>query len=524
MILRFDFWNNPLVVTAMRLSYRRGSPGLWAALWVLLLLGVGALLHHISKTESFRFPTAYLLAILGLQGIASAVIAVIRTSSSMNAEVVNRTLDFQRIVTLSPRAILVGKMLGEPAMSYLLMIASMPLAALCWGLGAASGAVIVWLYVNLATFALMWAAMGLINSLTPPTQGASRSKSSGGAGVVIMFAVVPQLLIHGRNSLHTPGIGDVVQMLSPIGSLIHLWEDSAWNARVAFWGVSVPSLLLAPVVQLGVVAWIVAAMSRRLKNSLDPLASKRCSYFTLAVIDLAVAGICYSQWLDGYDATKLVYGYGMAHIIVCLVMMLAAAPRRAAVISWIWHRDAQNPRLHELLWGDRAEMSLAAVAYGLIGLAVLAISLVGPMALTTNATRFMIPQRELIEIGLTTFVLVVALSLLLQMLVASTSRGGILMFILFVILANLLPPICAAALRVSSTPVSEEFTESIAALSPVALFVSNMQRVGSPNAGAGLLMVAYGSLAVISFAWLRRVLRREAATVRGKLQAMGLTT
>lgn len=520
--MQFDFWNNPLVVTAMRLKYRRGSPGVWAALWVLALLGVGALLHYISQTETFRFPTAYLVAILGLQCVVSAVIAVISTSSSMNAEVVNRTLDFQRIVTLSPRAILHGKMIGEPALSYFLMIASMPLAAICWGFGAASGSVIFWLYVNLTTFTLMWAAMGLINSLTPPAQAAGRTKSGGGAGVVIMFAVVPQMLIHGRDSLDTPGIGDVVQMLTPIGSLVHLWKDNAWNSSVSFWGLSLPSLLLAPVVQLSVAAWIVAAMSRRLKNPLDPLASKRCSYYTLAVVDLAIAGICYAQWLQGYDATKLVYGYGLAHIVICLIMTFAAVPRRPAILAWIWRRDSSTPRLGELLSADRAEMSGAAVVYGLIGLGMLAIGLVGPMALTATAGRVMPPPQDLAEISLATFVIVVALTLLQQLLVASTSRGGSLMFILFVVLANLLPPICAAALRASSTPVSEEFTESIAALSPVALFASNMQRVGSPNASAGPLIIAYAALAVICFALLRRVLRREGATVRGKLQAMAV--
>ncbi|MBA3481531.1 MAG: hypothetical protein H0T51_06925, partial [Pirellulales bacterium] len=406
---------------------------------------------------------------------------------------------------------------------YFLMIASMPLAAICWGFGAASGSVIFWLYVNLTTFTLMWAAIGLINSLTPPTQAAGRSKSGGGAGVVIMFAVVPQMLIHGRNSLDTPGIGDVVQMLTPIGSLVHLWQDNAWNSRVSFWGVSVPSLLLAPLVQLSVAAWIVAAMSRRLKNPLDPLASKRCSYYTLAVVDLVIAGICYAQWLQGYDAAKLVYGYGLAHIVICLIMTFAAVPRRPAILAWIWRRDASSPRLGETLSADRAEMSGAAVAYGLIGLGVLAIGLVGPMALTATADRVMTPPRDLAEIGLATFVIVVALTLLQQLLVASSSRGGSLMFILFVVLANLLPPICAAALRASSTPVTEGFTESIAALSPVALFASNMQRVGSPNASAGLLIVAYAALAVICFALLRRVLRREGATVRGKLQAMAVT-
>jgi hypothetical protein len=168
-------------------------------------------------------------------------------------------------------------------------------------------------------------------------------------------------------------------------------------------------------------------------------------------------------------------------------------------------------------------MSLAAVVYGVIGLAVLALGLVGPMAMTATAARATILARDLAEIGLATFVVVVALTLLQQLLVASTSRGGGLMFVLFVLLANLLPPICAAALRASTTPVSEEFSESIAALSPVALFVSNMQRVGSPNASAAPLIVVYAALAVICFALLRRVLRREAATVRGKLQAMTVT-
>jgi hypothetical protein len=367
----------------------------------------------------------------------------------------------------------------------------------------------------------MWAAIGLINSLTPPTQAAGRQKSGGGgAGFAILFAVVPQLFIHGRESLDTPGVGDVVQMTSPVGSLVHLWKDSAWNSQVAFWGWSFPSLLVAPIMQLAIAAWIVAAMSRRLKNSLDPLASKRRSYVTLAVVDLAIAGICYSQWQAGFSATKLVYGYGLAHIIVCLIMMFATVPRRASIISWIWKRNAKKPRVSELLTSDRAEMTLAAFVYGLIGLGVLMIGLVGPMALVS--ARSDISVEALAEISATTFLLVVALAMLHQLLVAGTSKGGHLMFILFVVVANILPPITAAALRLSAVGSSEAFTERVASLSPVALFASNMQRVASASQGAGWLMVLYASLGAISFLLLRRLLKREAATVHRKLRDMGL--
>ena len=523
--LRWDFWNNPLVVTAMRLKYRRGSPGVWAVMWILALLGVGALLHYLSQNQAFRFPTAYLVAILSLQAIVSSIIGVISTSSSMNAEVVNRTLDFQRIVTLSPRAILVGKMIGEPALSYFLLIASMPLAALCWGMGAASGLVILVLYVNLITCALMWAALGLINSLTPPAQTAGRQKSGGGgAGFAILFAVVPQLLIHGRNSLETPGIGDAVKLLSPLGSLFHLWQDNAWNAQVSFWGLSVPSLMAAPIAQLAVSTWIVAAMSRRLQNPINPLASKRRSYVTLTVLDLTVAAICFSQWLNGIDATKLAYGYGLAHVIACLILSFATVPRKAAIVSWAWRSDGQWPLRRGLLFGDRSEMSLAAVIHGAIGVGVLLVALVLPMKLMATAAHSPVPARDLGAVALSMFVLVVALEILHQTLTATISRGGHMMFILFVIFANLLPPLCGAGLMAAEPATPESTIELVNSLSPVVLFALNMTRIGAPAQSVAPVVIVYAAIGVLGYAMLRRILRRESAVVRRKLRTMGLMT
>jgi hypothetical protein len=523
--VQLDFWNNPLVVTAMRLKYRRGSPGIWAALWVLGLLGLGALMHHLSQTEGFRFPTAYLIALIAVQGIVSSAIAVVSTSSSMNAEVVNRTLDFQKIVTLSPRALLVGKMIGEPAMSYFLILASMPLAALCWGLGAASGPVIFWLYVNLATFVLMSASFGLINSLTPPAQTASRQNTKGGAGagLIIMFAVIPQMIVHGRDSLDTPGVGDLAKLLTPIGSIIHLWKDSAWNADVAFWGLRLPSLIMAPICQLAVAAWIVAAMSRRLKNTLDPLASKPRSYLTLAVVDLVMAAICFSQWRQGIDATKLVYGYCLAHIVISMVMMFATAPRRAAVISFAWRADGRRAGLRELLLADRADMRAAVAVYALIGLLILFAGLVGPITALASTEQSTITLRGLVEICLATFAVIVGLGGVHQLLIAATSRGGQLLFIVFLVLANALPPGIAGALELAERSPTESTIESLVSLSPAGFFTLNLSRVASGPVSANWLIALYLGIGALSYALLSRVLNREAAGVRRKLTAMGLS-
>lgn len=526
--MRFDFWNNPLVVTAMRLRYRRSSPGVWAVLWLLALLGVGAILHYASQQNGFRFPAAYLIAIVGIQTGLSAVMAVITVGSSMNAEVINRTLDFQRIVTLSPRAILLGKMIGEPAMSYLLIVASTPLAVLCWGLGAASGGVIFWLYVNIVTSTLMWASMGLINSLTPPTQTGGRQKAGGGGagGIALFFAVVPQLVIHGGRMIDEPGVGDALKMLTPMGTLLHLWRDSAWNSYVGLWNLRFPSLLLAPAVQLAVAAWIVAAMTRRLKSPLDPLVGKPRAYATVAVLDLIIAGICFAGWLDGYDAAKLLYGYALAHLVVTLVMTAFVVPKRPALLSWLWRGGQQRPRLRELLTADRSPITGAAIVFGLIGLAVLLAALVAPMMLMPAAGRSTVLPGQLIEVGAAMLVIGVAVSLLHQMFVATMSRGGHVFFILLVALANILPPIAAASLQVAELNfnVSDELREQLAATSPVALFGMNLSSIANTGPHAGPAIAVYACLGLVALLLLRRVLRNEAATVERKLHSMGLAT
>jgi hypothetical protein len=519
--MHYDFWNNPLVVTAMRLKFRRGSPGMRAVIWILMLLGLGALLHHISQTQNFRFPTAYLVAILSVQCVVSAAMAVTTTSTSMNAEVINRTLDFQRIVTLTPREILLGKMIGEPSFAYFLLLASIPLAALCWGLGAASGLTILFLYVNIATFTLMWAAIGLINSLQPPSQASGKQRTGGGGvGMVLMFAIVPQLLIHGVRLMDRPGIGDVLQLLTPLGSLIHLWRDDAWQAQVSFWGVRFPSLVAAPVVQLAIAAWVIAAMSRRLKNLLDPILTKPRAYATVLALDLAIAGICYARWIEGYDPTQLVYGYGLAHLVVCFIMMFFVVPRSAALVAWLWRRDRRESWLKQLLTADRSDVCLASVVLALIGLAVLMVALVLPIQAIAGRAMASVDANRLLEVVAATFVLVVAMGVIHQLCVAAAPRGGTLLYLLFILAANLLPPVTAALLAAAEDAPPD--VEKVSFLSPVVLYSVNMTSVAGRHISAVWVIGLYSVFAIVGYALLRRWLGRESATVERKLQGIRL--
>src|SRR5438105_2613260 len=128
--MALDFWNNPIVVSAFRVKYRKGGLFRNMAVYLLGLAVIGAAMEYYKA----RLPVPgdwvhyYFYTLMGIQFLVSALTASSATSVSIKNEVVNRTLDFQRIAALSPRQILLGKLFGEPAHAYLSAIASVPLA------------------------------------------------------------------------------------------------------------------------------------------------------------------------------------------------------------------------------------------------------------------------------------------------------------------------------------------------------------------------------------------------------------
>jgi hypothetical protein len=519
-----DFWNNPIVVSAMRLRYRRSSPGIMAAVWAMALLGLGIVLHYIALRmppgEAFPVARTYLLILFSVHFLLCAVIALVTTTGSMNAEVTNRTLDFQRIVSLSPQTILVGKMIGEPAVTYFLIMASVPFAVLAWANGGGAASEILFLYVNLVTFVLMSASIGLIHSLNPPAPGSTRQRGGAGAAVFAMaFIIIPQLLANSGAAMNAPVLGEVLQLVTPLGALRAFWDGSAWSAHVSLWGLNIPSLLFGPVAQLGIAAWIIAAMSRRLKNPVDPALTKRGAYATVAVLDLVLAAICFAQWRQGASPGALVYGYCFGHVIASLLVAFAIVPRQTAVLSWIWRRRPRRSPLREMALADRSPISLAAVILGLIGPAVLAAGYLLPMYVIGWPNDGGLSPGTIGEACVVTVVLVTAMSIVHQLFAAVPKKGGNLLYFLIVLALNVLPPITAALLDADAIRAPRETQEAIASLSPAGYYIMNMSR-WAPDARGGWLVVIYLALAALSYRLLARWLRRQTAVIDGKLQSM----
>ncbi len=166
--MKLDFWNNPIIVSAFRVRYRRGGFTSGLAPYLIGLTALGAGLEYYQDKLTVPWTSIYYPVLMGFQFLMSGVMASAATAGSMRAEVMNRTLDFQRIATLTPRQILVGKLLGEPAIAYLFSMSTFPLAMWCFLAGGVDFEVMILMYVNLATTLLLCGATGLIGRLELP--------------------------------------------------------------------------------------------------------------------------------------------------------------------------------------------------------------------------------------------------------------------------------------------------------------------------------------------------------------------
>lgn len=506
----------------MRLKYRRSSPGLFACLYVFILLGIGMLQHYNSVALSMPFGRQFLLAILGIQFALSGLISLIMVGSSMNAEVNNRTFDFQRIVSLSPREILIGKIIGEPVVGYFLAMATLPLVVVCWLLGGATLASIVLFYVNLVTFTLMCSSVGLLHTLAEPNQTPGKPRSGSIGGLAFLFiAFLPSMIIRGGTALSNPWVGTAVKLLTPVGSLVKLANGEPFAAQIEIWGLSLPSLLVAPLAQLAVAAWFVQVMARRLKNPVHTAFGRYDIYFVLAVVDFLVAGVCYSQWRIGWQAGQLVAQFCLAHIITCLFLLLGGTPSRAILMAWLWRKGGKQSWRRNSLLNSRAEITLALFGMWLLGEGILMVGFVLPAIVASMGKSLPFDGSILLEYLIVTGVLVVALGMICQWCQVFVGKAGNIVFVCIVLVLNIVPPILAGAVDVSNLGSSRGGSlDLIYSFSPVVFFLSRVGDSWGYPLPSLPLIIGYLFFAWITHSSFRAWRDQRAKTIAGKIKEM----
>ncbi len=369
--MHFDFWNNPLVVTALRIRYRRG--GLMSLLisYFLVLVAASAAVFYYRERLTGPFPRNILLGVLGFQTLLSFVLGAAATSQSLRSEVNNRTLDFQRMAALSPLQIFLGKLLGEPLGAFFSILPTIPIAVyacLILGVEGMDLFALLLVYANILTTTVMSAALGLMQSLEGDPQGKPRQNASAGSVFFgLFFCFVPLLLSGSWKILSTPWAAALMGLLTPIPTYLGIYEGNPWEFKMHVFDLRIPFLLVTLVSQVGVASLIVYGMMRRLVNPLRVVLSRRVAYSLLIFIDFLVAGVFFEAPPFGVSLFVRGAAFWIVHMVVSYFLFALTTPGRETLWSWSWRFRGRSGMVRDLAFGDRSVNSLAVVLFAMIG-------------------------------------------------------------------------------------------------------------------------------------------------------------
>ena len=383
-------------------------------------------------------------------------------------------------------AYLLGKLLGEPAMAYLLAIASIPLAAWACLRGGVTPDVLMVVYVNLATTTLLCGACGLVGRVRPTTG------EPVAATFLAMFAMVtPAPLFYALTKAVSADV-------------------DPWLYGLSLYGWEVPFLWIVPPLQLLLAFLFFHGQVRQLINPINPPLGKKLAYVILAVVDIGAAAALFES---GPGAN----GLGFRAALFCLVHLLAGCclimrltPWRETLHSWVWRYRGQWSRLRDGWLCDRSENGLAVWTLGALGVVSLALFVLLPAILVDGAE---LPETYpvLIASAATALVLMLVFGAAHQWFVLAQGRSAAGGPILLGIAAAALPVLAARLDRFAW----------MLPLSPASHF---WNWLNEEPFSLDFLPMLVGYVAV--FFWFRALVRRRlhrlGETVDEKLRQMGV--
>ncbi|MBI2823410.1 MAG: hypothetical protein HYX69_01825 [Planctomycetia bacterium] len=422
--MRLDFWNHPLVVSAFRVRFRGRTPGAGAVAWFLGLVSIGGILHYnFAADPTVSWIRIYFVILLAAETILGAVLAGMATFQSMHAEVVNRTLDYQRTAAIGPHEILVGKLIGEPAAAYLGVLAGFPLLVWCWAMGTVSLPAFLLVLVNIVTTVMLLGAIGLVHPLDTTSDKAKQTGRGFRAAIVFGMFFGSQFFFQTPALARSP-LGQVfLGLLTPAVSIYGIWQGKPFDYWLDLFGLHVPYLIVTPLAQLAVVALVVHSLARRLVSPLAVPLSKPMAYGVLLALD-AIGASLFAQ-LPALPARSPVAGYVLAHLVAALFLTMAITPGRESLKTWLWRYRGKKAMWKDLLWGERSENTGALLVFCLIGIAT-TVALVMP-GIRSQITPAEVDQlwSDLPAMFAVSGVVLLAFGALYQFLISVGPTGGV---------------------------------------------------------------------------------------------------
>jgi hypothetical protein len=293
------------------------------------------------------------------------------------------TLNFVRLSPQSARSILLGKLLGVPALVYLGVLTLLPLhivAAVGTGGAALSFLISYYILIGVGSYVLFSLAL-LLGCLTKPQPklGAQYASGVSLAFVLLVIFVIAPLYINWNVYTAWHAVGQFLWFSA------YSLRDSTDFPQWFYLSLKHPGVAHMFTLTNLIMAshWIWQALKRHFHTPNRTLLGKPQSYGLVAYFQVLMLGFCLSRyWEDQYSAV-----IGLA-ITICLInvgwfiwLTMLLSPERQTVMDWARYRHQQSPDqgqpgqqrslLHELLWNDRSPATVAIMVNLLLASAIL---------------------------------------------------------------------------------------------------------------------------------------------------------
>lgn len=364
-------WRNPLVVTSFMLRARRGGffTRTTVYLGLLAMAYLGWLYYdsiYVSQKRLMNPHKVFFLFLYGAQCIFSGIVVLGQVGSALKNEVLNKTLDFQRIAAVSPWDILIGKLFGQATSAFLLAIAALPVAVFCLlnGVPGVGPLELLLMWVQMLTFLFLLGAFAIQNTLqitTPKGSGASALGVLAGIMVSMLTMITITLSVNAgiATMVHDPRQMTFPALLTPIPAFAGAYLEAPWEVGFSWFSFQFPCLLFTPLAHVALGWLVLNVMSRRLIRLENTPLGKRLGYVFLVVADLLAVGVMASMSVGGpalgaagMTLEQQLSLFLIVHTILTIVFLVAVTPRKELIWAWVWRYRGRQPALADAALGD----------------------------------------------------------------------------------------------------------------------------------------------------------------------------
>jgi hypothetical protein len=312
---------------------------------------------------------------------ALLVVGVYMLIADLSREERRGTIGFIRLSPQSTRNILMGKMLGVPALLYVAIAAMLPLHL--WSAIAASLDIsrVFSFYLVVAASCAFFYSAALLYGLVSASLG--NFQAWVGSGTILMFVSFFSFRLLDSHEIPTFSLADLFLLLHPgsflpyvvssaphsldIIGYLHVKEFAqlSWFELPIFHHSKTAIAFILANYAVGTY-WIWQGLQRRFHNARATVISKRQSYFLSGSLVVAMMGFAVQDLAYSDSTESLFINFNVLYVFLLLIglgLTACLSPHRQTLQDWARYRHQTSTEARslwrDLVWGEQSPATLA---------------------------------------------------------------------------------------------------------------------------------------------------------------------